>query len=71
MTIYPEDMRGVGNTAEFVWFSNLFQIGKSLQETKLKILSSAYCLFFSHISNLKKMTDLVFLKSSIQDLAVS
>ena len=54
MTIYPEDMRSVGNTAEFVWFSNLFQLGKSLHEIKLKILPSAYCLFFSHISDLKK-----------------
>ena len=54
MTIYPEDMRSVDSTAEFVWFSNLFQLCKSLHETKLKILPSAYCLFFSRISVVEK-----------------
>ena len=47
----------MGKTAAFVWFSNLFKLCKSLHETALKILLSAYWLFFSHISVLEIKND--------------
>ena len=52
MAIYPKYMRSqvsLGNTAEFAWFFNLFQLCKSLHETTLKILSLAYCILFTYI----------------------
>ena len=57
MAVFPKDIRiqvPEGNTAEFDWFSDSFQVCKSLHETTLKILSLDYCTFFSHLLALEK-----------------